>query len=116
MLESGLLHASFRAAMAQQHRDATPHVALLTLELFVPHAASLKAKRRVVKGLKDRLRARFNASVAEIGYLDHWQRALIGLTFLGTDRRALERDCQAVEDLAREACGGELVGLALTWL
>ena len=41
-------------------------IGVLTLELRIEHAHSLKEKRHVVKGLKDRLRRKFNVSVAEI--------------------------------------------------
>lgn len=46
------------------------HVALLTVELMIPYSGSLKSKRRVVRSLKDRISAKFNASVAEISSLE----------------------------------------------
>jgi uncharacterized protein YlxP (DUF503 family) len=46
---------------------------------MIPWAQSLKDKRSAVHGLKDRLRSRFNASVAEVAYLDKWQRAVIAV-------------------------------------
>ncbi|MBL8222124.1 MAG: DUF503 domain-containing protein, partial [Bryobacterales bacterium] len=52
-----------------------PTIGVLTLELHLPDSHSLKDKRSVVKGLKDRLRHRFNVSVAEIGGHDTWQRS-----------------------------------------
>ena len=50
--------------------DPDLFICLLTIELLIPSARSLKDKRSAVRGLKDRLRSRFNASVAEVGYLD----------------------------------------------
>ena len=41
-------------------------VGLLTLELHIAEAQSLKDKRQVIRSLKDRLRASFNVSVAEL--------------------------------------------------
>ncbi|PYX36400.1 MAG: DUF503 domain-containing protein, partial [Acidobacteria bacterium] len=41
-------------------------IAFLTLELSIEAAQSLKDKRQVVRSLKDRLRAHFNMSVAEL--------------------------------------------------
>ena len=52
-------------------------VGVLTLELRIDESHSLKDKRHIVKGLKDRLRHKFNVAVAEIDYQDLWQRALI---------------------------------------
>ena len=53
-----------------------PAIGVITFELRMDDALSLKDKRHYVKGLKDRLRAKFNVAVAEIGYQDVWQRGL----------------------------------------
>ena len=45
------------------------------IELRIPASDSLKAKRRVVKSLKDRVQGRLNVAVAEVDRLDDWQRA-----------------------------------------
>ncbi len=47
---------------------------------------SLKGKRKVVKAIIARLRNRFNASVAEVGANDIYQRAEIGFSMVGNDR------------------------------
>ena len=47
---------------------------------------SLKGKRKVVKAIIARLRNRFNASVAEVGANDVYQRAEIGFSMVGNDR------------------------------
>ncbi|MBI2565508.1 MAG: DUF503 domain-containing protein [Candidatus Schekmanbacteria bacterium] len=66
-------------------------VGTLTVDLLVHESQSLKDKRRVVKSLKDRLKSRFNVSVAEIGDLDDRQRACIGLATISNDKRVVER-------------------------
>ena len=50
-------------------------VALGMVELHLPDVDSLKGKRHVLKGLKERVRARFEVSVAEVDHQDMWQRA-----------------------------------------
>ena len=55
------------------------HVRLLSFELFIPGAQSLKQKRSCIHGLKDQIKARFNASVAELNFQDKWQRSAIGI-------------------------------------
>ena len=60
-------------------------VGTLRVEFLVAGASSLKDKRRVVKGLKDRIRHRFNVSVAEVDFQDLWQRSAIGVAAVGTD-------------------------------
>ncbi len=60
-------------------------VGSVKVEFLVPGASSLKEKRRVLKSLKDRVRNKFNVSVAEVDYQDLWQRAAIGVAVVGTD-------------------------------
>ena len=64
-------------------------IAALSLTLFIPEVASLKAKRKVIKSLKDRIKARFNVAVAEVGALDLWQRAHLGVVAVSNDERML---------------------------
>jgi uncharacterized protein YlxP (DUF503 family) len=58
---------------------------LLELDLMIRGARSLKEKRRAVKSYKDRIRARFNVSIAEVGDQDLYQRADIAVACVGTD-------------------------------
>ena len=44
----------------------------------------------VVRAIKDRLRGRFNVAVAETGYQDLWQRALLSAVTVSSERRGLE--------------------------
>ena len=61
-------------------------VGILRLTLYVQGASSLKDKRQVVRKVVDRLRSRFNVSVAEVGDNDVWQRAVIGICAVANDR------------------------------
>lgn len=54
-------------------------------ELHIPDSNSLKSKRHVLRSLKDRLRARFNLSVAEVGGEDLWQRCSLGVAVVAND-------------------------------
>ncbi len=54
-------------------------VGLLTLEIELPDAHSLKDKRQVLRSLKDRLKHRFNVAVAELDHHDVWQSSTIGI-------------------------------------
>jgi uncharacterized protein YlxP (DUF503 family) len=62
-------------------------VALGMVELHLPDAASLKDKRHVLKGLKERVRARFEVSVAEVDHQDSWQRATLAVAYVSADAR-----------------------------
>ena len=72
------------------------------IELHVHGSQSLKAKRGVVRSIKQRLRNRFNLSVSEVGGQDTWQRAVIGLAAAGQERTrvrgVLEAAIRFVED------------------
>lgn len=70
-------------------------VVLLTLEFHLPFARSLKDKRMVLRGLKDRVK-KFNVSVSEIDHHDLWQRATLGVVAIATDGAQAERELQAV--------------------
>ena len=54
-------------------------VGIAVLDLHLPHARDLKSKRRVVKGLVDRLHARYRLSIAETSNQDLHQRAELGV-------------------------------------
>jgi len=71
-------------------------VKLLTVDLHFPDCSSLKEKRFVLASLKARLRKRFNVSVAEVDYHDKWQRCLLAITMVGTDRRIVDTGCDKV--------------------
>ena len=77
---------------------------------------SLKDKRQVVKSLKDRLRHKFNVSVAEIDYQDLWQRALVAAVTVASDHEHGERVLQTVEREAAELLGPQLVGAVVEWV
>ncbi|HZQ17058.1 MAG TPA: DUF503 domain-containing protein [Gaiellaceae bacterium] len=71
-------------------RRSSGYVAIVTVELHFPEAASLKGKRHFVRSAKDNLRNRFGASVAEVDHHDLWQRA--ALTVACAARSASDAD------------------------
>ena len=84
-------------------------IGLLTLEIHIPDAHSLKDKRQVLRSLKDRLRSRFNVAVAELDHQDTWQRAQVGIVSLSNDAGHLDQSLRAVFDEAEELLGRELI-------
>lgn len=57
-------------------------IASIRLELSIPHANSLKAKRMVLNSLMDRIRSRYGAAVAEVGDQELWQRSVVGIALV----------------------------------
>ena len=93
-----------------------PTVGVLTLELRLFDAQSLKDKRHTVKSLKDRLRSKFNVAVAEIDYQEVWQRSLISAVTVSGDHSHAEQVLQLVEREAASVLGGALVGSTVEWI
>ena len=93
-----------------------PSIGVLTLELRLENSHSLKDKRHVVKSLKDRLRAKFNVSVAEIDYQDLWQRSVIAAVTVSSDQVFAEKVLREVEEEAASLLGPELASANIEWL
>jgi len=66
-------------------------IGVCEIHIHLPEVASLKGKRKVIKGIKDRIRSRFNVSVAELDALDKWQRAVIGIACISKDRIRIDQ-------------------------
>jgi hypothetical protein len=93
-----------------------PVVGVLTMELKIEHAHSLKEKRHIVKSLKDKLRHKFNVAVAEIDCQDLWQRSVISAVTVSSSRGYAEQTLQLVEKEAVTLLGPILVDVNLEWL
>jgi uncharacterized protein len=97
--ERSRLSSCKRTLVVRDLIDLVP-IAVLTLELRIETAQSLKDKRQVVRSLKDKLRVRYNVSVAELEETDLWQRATIGIVSISSSRDYLEGLMQQVEKAA----------------
>lgn len=76
-------------------------VARITLQ--IPESGSLKAKRQVLRRVTERVKAKFNAAVAEVDENDTWNRAVVGIAVVGNERRfareQLDRILRFVEEI-----------------
>ena len=75
-------------------------VGVLRLTFHVPHARSLKDKRQVVRKFRDRVRAHFDVSIAEVGAQDKLQRAVFGVSVVSGDAAVCD---SVLEQVARVA-------------
>lgn len=86
-------------------------VGVLRLTLFLPENHSLKGKRQVLRAIKDRVRNKFNVSIAESDDHDMWQRAELGICQVGNDRAfvdaALREVVNYIDSLGLAPLGGE---------
>jgi uncharacterized protein YlxP (DUF503 family) len=78
-------------------------VGLANIDIHIPESGSLKSKRHFLKGIKDRLRNKFNVSVAEVGHNDLWQRTTMGVSVVANDKKFANRVLsQVVEHINKE--------------
>ncbi len=75
-------------------------VGVLRLTLYIHGASSLKDKRQVLRKVTDRLRSRFNVSVAEVGENDVWQKAVVGIAAVANDHSFVN---EVLDKCARDA-------------
>jgi uncharacterized protein len=90
-------------------------VGVLTLEIQLPYAHSLKEKRSVVQSLRNRLRSRFNVAVAELDHQDVWQRATLGVTSISNSQPLLESLLQQVLAESEKILGQEVANYSLDY-
>lgn len=74
-------------------------VGTCTISLHIPESGSLKSKRWVLRRIKDRVRNKFNVSIAEIDDFDLWQRATLGVAVVSKDGRFATQVISKVIDL-----------------
>lgn len=91
-------------------------IGLLTLEIHIPDARSLKDKRQVLRSLKDRLRNHFNVAIAELDHQDVWQRALVGIVTLSNDEQHLRESLDRVAAEAERILGRDLISQEMEFL
>jgi hypothetical protein len=88
-------------------------VGVLRLELRLPETHSLKGKRSVLRSIKARVQQKFNVSIAECEDHDLWQRAIVGVSQVGTDQphvdRCLREVVSFIDDLQLAELGEERV-------
>jgi hypothetical protein len=83
-------------------------VGLLTLEIQLPYAHSLKEKRAVLRKMRDRLRSRFNVAVAELNHEDVWQHATLGVASVSDSQPLLESVFRQVLAATEEILGDDV--------
>ena len=84
-------------------------VGVLRIDLAVYESHSLKDKRRVVRGIKDRLIHRFNAAVAEVDALDSRQQAVLGVAVVSNETARVHHCLDTIVDFVRRQPGANLI-------
>lgn len=84
-------------------------IGVLTVELAIFDAQSLKDKRRVIGSLKQKLRDRFNVSVAELAYADAPKRCRLGVVMVSQRSRLVHSQFDKIVDVVRRTGGLSLL-------
>lgn len=84
-------------------------VGVLRLVLFLPAPGSLKSKRHLIRSAIDRIRSRFNVSIAEVAENDLWQRSVLGVTAVGNDHAFVNEVLDKVAGLVASMHGGQIL-------
>ncbi len=87
-----------------------------TWELHLEGCHSLKDKRHILRSLKDRLRARFNVSVAETDHNDVWQRAELTACVVSNQRTHAQEVLQQVDRMVASAAGARVMDQSTSYL
>lgn len=84
------------------------YAALLEMGVYCPQSFSLKDKRSTIHGIIDRLRERFNVSVAEVEKQDHHRQATLLLALVASERKQLDKVINRIEEEVATASGLQL--------
>jgi uncharacterized protein len=96
--------------------NAMPAIGVLTLEIHLVDAHSLKDKRHWVRGLKDRLRASHNLSVAEIADQHLQNRSTLAAVTVSASRENAAKVLESAERVSASFLGPYLVAATIDWL
>ena len=83
-------------------------VGVLRLTLHLPEPGSLKSKRHLLRSAIDRVKARFNVSIAEVAENDLWQKSVVGVAAVGNDHAFVNETLDKVAGFVASMHGGQL--------
>ncbi len=88
-------------------------VGVCRIRLILHGNRSLKGKRKVVKGIIEKSKHRFNISIAEVGLNDDHRRAEIGFAAIGNDRSFINSVADKVIDFIYQLQTAEVADYSL---
>jgi hypothetical protein len=91
-------------------------VGVVTWELHLEGCHSLKDKRHILRSLKDRLRNKFNVSVAETDHNDLWQRAELTACVVSNERAHAQDVLRQADQLVAGASGARILDTSTSYL
>jgi len=96
--------------------DLAAAIGLLELDILIPGSSSLKDKRRVIRSIKDKIRGKFNVSIAEVGYQELHGRTHLGIVTISTSRKDAEERLQALFKIIDSELNTQVIEHKTIWL
>lgn len=78
------------------------HIGVCTIDLAIAGSQSLKEKRRVIRSVKDRVRNKFNVSIAEVDNLNLYQIGTLGIVCISNSNKQVNRVLSKIVDFVDE--------------
>lgn len=91
-------------------------IGLLRVEVHYPESGSLKTKRFTLRSVSDRIRKNFNVSFAEVEYQNLWQRSVLAVVTVNTDRPHADSTLSKVLDLLEREGDLQVTGVQTEYL
>lgn len=88
-------------------------VGLASIQIHIPESGSLKSKRHFLKGIKDRVKNRFNVSIAEVDHNDLWQRATLGVSVVTNQKQFANQILSQVVDFIGKVNGVQILDYSI---
>ena len=88
-------------------------VGLASIEIHIPESGSLKSKRHFLKGIKDRVKNRFNVSIAEVDHNDLWQRTTLGVSVVTNQKQFANQVLSQVVDFIGKENGVQILDYSI---
>lgn len=85
------------------------YIGIAAFELHIESAQSLKDKRTIVRSLRDRVRRRFEVSVAEVDLNDLHQRARMGVAVVSNKKREVTKMLDAISSLVESESDARVI-------
>ena len=84
-------------------------VGILDVDLYFSGCGSLKSKRKILRSIIDRIKRRYNVSVAEVGFRDTWQRRALEIAVAADKRRNIEAVISRITEFLRNSGDAEII-------
>src|SRR3990172_13240652 len=83
-------------------------VGILRLTLYLPQPGSIKWKQHLLRSAIDRVKAKYNVSIAEVAENNLWQRSVVGVASVANDHAFVNETLDKVADFVASMHGGQI--------